>query len=340
MTIKYQFHFTPYQYSFNQPLRTSHGIWRVREGIIITLQETFGSRCRECGNEIGKGEIAPIPWFGSETLEDAIDFCSQLGNTVTEEDIIQIPDNLPACQFAFESALWEVERDGEMGRWGGGGYGGAWGAWGGGVDGEDREAFLNYSYLLPAGNQVLDCDLDRIIKSSQIRSINTFKWKIGVDPLAEEIAILQQLVARLPAQIKLRLDANGGLNLSEAHQLLKVTNEMPQVEFIEQPLPPTKFKEMMALAAEYQTSLALDESVTHIRQLQDSYHQGWRGVFVLKSAIAGRPSLLRQFCQQYPLDIVFSSVFETAVGRQAALKLAAELGNKQRAVGFGTDYYR
>ncbi len=339
MTIKYQFHFTPYQYSFNQPLRTSHGIWRVREGIIITLQETFGSRCRECGNEIGKGEIAPIPWFGSETLEDAINFCSQLGNTVTEEDIIQIPENLPACQFAFESALWEVKRDG--------------GAWEGGADGEDgeqgktgsrgrqgdEEDLLHYSYLLPAGNQVLDCDLDRIIKSSQTRSINTFKWKIGVAPPAEEIAILQQLISRLPAQIKLRLDANGGLNLSEARQLLKVTDEVPQVEFIEQPLPPTKFKEMMALAAEYQTSLALDESVTNIRQLQDSYHQGWRGVFVLKSAIAGRPYLLRQFCQQYPLDIVFSSVFETAVGRQAALKLAAELGNKQRAVGFGTAYY-
>ncbi len=39
MTIQYQFHFTPYRYSFNQPLRTSHGIWRVREGIIITLRD-------------------------------------------------------------------------------------------------------------------------------------------------------------------------------------------------------------------------------------------------------------------------------------------------------------
>ena len=150
---------------------------------------------------------------------------------------------------------------------------------------------------------------------------------------------MQQLISRLPDQIKLRLDANGGLTLSEANQLLNITDKMPQVEFIEQPLPPTKFNDMMALAAEYQTSLALDESVTNIRQLQDCYHQGWRGVFVIKSAIAGRPSWLRQFCQQHSLDLVFSSVFETAVGRQAALQLAGELGNKQRAVGFGTDYY-
>ncbi len=337
MTIQYQFNFTPYRYSFNQPLRTSHGIWRVREGIIITL-------C-DLDNRIGKGEIAPIPWFGSETREDALNFCSQLKNSLTEEDIIRIRDSLPACQFAFESALWEL-RDKETGSpkglaplrsasWGDG----EMRRWEDKEAGGDGEVLLNYCYLLPAGSQVLDCDFDKIIKSSQSLSINTFKWKIGVYPLAEEIAILQQLVSRLPTEIKLRLDANGGLTWAEAHRLLEVTDKMPQIEFIEQPLPPSQFKEMMTLAAEYQTPLALDESVTNIRQLQDCYHQGWRGVFVVKSAISGKPSLLRKFCQQHPLDIVFSSVFETSVGRQAALKLAAELGNKQRAVGFGTAYY-
>ncbi len=346
MTIQYQFNFTPYRYSFNQPLRTSHGIWRVREGLIITLRDPrlrsstrrgSGSPearlrrpLRDRDRNIGKGEIAPIPWFGSETLEDALNFCSQLGNTVTEEDIVHIPDSLPACQFAFESAIQGMrnkergisnEGDGATGRRG------------------DGEELLRYCYLLPAGNRVLDCDLEKIIKSSKTLLIDTFKWKIGVYPLAEEIAILQQLISRLPTQIKLRLDANGGLTLSEAHQLLKVTDKMPQVEFIEQPLAPSKFTEMMVLTARYQTSLALDESVTNISQLQDCYQKGWRGVFVIKSAIAGRPSLLRQFCQQHSLDLVFSSVFETSIGRQAALKLAAELGNKQRAVGFGTDYY-
>ena len=327
MTVQYQFNFTPYRYSFNQPLRTSHGIWRVREGIIIALCETFGSRCRDQrklvlhdrDHRIGKGEIAPIPWFGSETFEDALNFCSQLKNTITEEDIIRIRDSLPACQFAFESALGEL-RYKETGRWREKGAEGAG---------------LRYCYLLPAGNRVLDCDLDQIIRSSQTLLINTFKWKIGVYPLVEEINILQQLVSRLPSQIKLRLDANGGLTLSEAHQLLEVTDKIPQVEFIEQPLPPSKFSAMMALSAKYQTALALDESVTNIRQLQDCYQNGWRGVFVIKSAIAGKPSTLRQFCQQYPLDLVFSSVFETSVGRRAALKLAVELGNKQRAVGFG-----
>jgi O-succinylbenzoate synthase len=48
---------------------------------------------------------------------------------------------------------------------------------------------------------------------------------------------------------------------------------------------------------------------------------------------------LRQFCQQHEIDAVFSSVFETAIGRQTALQLAAELSRKNRAVGFGVDHF-
>jgi len=47
--------------------------------------------------------------------------------------------------------------------------------------------------------------------------------------------------------------------------------------------------------------------------------------FVIKAAIAGSPSRLRQFCREHEIDAVFSSVFETAIGTQAALKLAVEL---------------
>ncbi|MDR9404731.1 MAG: o-succinylbenzoate synthase, partial [Halothece sp. Uz-M2-17] len=66
------------------------------------------------------------------------------------------------------------------------------------------------------------------------------------------------------------------------------------------------------------------------------YEKGWRGIFVLKCAIAGSPRLLRQWCQQHQLDLVFSSVMETSVAREAVFRLAREL-NPQRALGFGID---
>ena len=155
--------------------------------------------------------------------------------------------------------------------------------------------------------------------------------------MAAEIKILQQLVNILPSQTKLRLDANGGLNFQQARKLLEVTDTLKAIEFVEQPLPPDNFTEIMQLSREYSTSLALDESVASYEQLKYAYQRGWRGVFVIKAAIMGFPSKLKKFCQDNSLDIVFSSVFETKIGRCAILKLAQKLYHP-RAVGFGVNH--
>ena len=96
--MHYKLQIFPYKRNFKQPLKTSHGIWRIREGIILKLTNKTG--------EIGLGEIAPLSWFGSETLSEALDFCHQLPKKITTETIFSIPDNLPSCKFGFESA-WE-----------------------------------------------------------------------------------------------------------------------------------------------------------------------------------------------------------------------------------------
>lgn len=143
----------------------------------------------------------------------------------------------------------------------------------------------------------------------------------------------------LPPGAKLRLDANGGLTLPEAKEWLEVTDKMKLVEFLEQPLPPQQFPNMLALSSNYKTSLALDESVASVKQLETCYYQGWKGIFVIKPAISGSPQRLRQFCYQNKIDAVFSSVFETSIGRKAVLRLAAELSSPHRAVGFGVKHW-
>ena len=284
-------------------MHTSHKIWRVRRGIIVSLTDTQG--------QTAQGEIAPIPWFGSEDINQAIQFCQQQGNTISLETIQSIPDSLPACQFGFESAFLTINQQLPS----------------------IKEDELNYCHLLPTGKKALEETYSSVTENE---TSPTFKWKIGVDEIATEIALLKQLIVQLPQNARLRLDANGGLTVDEAKRLLEFTETQSIIEFIEQPLPPSQFSEMIELGKNYNTSLALDESVANIKQLKNCYERGWRDVFVIKPLIAGFPSLLRQFCQQYSLDVVFSSVFETFVGRQAALKLAWELGNRSRAIGFGT----
>ncbi len=300
--------FRVYSRSFRQPLQTRHGQWAERQGIILRLRDGAG--------RVGFGEIAPIPWFGSETLEQAVDCCRQLSEDLltTGESwrsaIADIPDRLPACQFGFESALAMLDGD---------------------RDCQPEDAGPNsaqgWSALLPAGEAALSA-----WRSLWDQGFRTFKWKLGggSEPLAtSELAQLQRLRRALPRAAKLRLDANGGLSRESARRYLDQCDalgaEGAGIEFLEQPLPPEDFAVMQDLAQQYQTPLALDESVATLCQLRGYYQWGWRGVFVVKPAIAGSPTRLRQFCRAHPLDLVFSSALETPIGRQAGLRLAADV---------------
>jgi o-succinylbenzoate synthase len=301
---EFKFQFKLYQNNFKQPLQTHHGIWELREGIIISLTNSEGITTR--------GEIAPLPWFGSETMAQAVAFCQQLGHATTKEAILTIPDHLPCCQFALESAFLALDLE---------------------PTNENYPQDLDFCYLLPSGAEALTVWQDLY----QAHGATTFKWKIGVLTLSEEIKILKQLTTDLPSQVKLRLDANGGLNLAQAQQLLSVTDSLQSIEFIEQPLPPDDFANMLQLSQEHTTLLALDESVASFSQLEQADEQGWGGVYVIKAAIMGFPTRLRQFCQNHALDVVFSSVLETEVGREAVLKLIRQL-HHPRAIGFGIQH--
>jgi O-succinylbenzoate synthase len=318
----YQFDFRPYQRKFVHPVATSRGVWEIREGIILRLTDET--------NKVGWGEIAPISWFGSETLAQAWDFCCHLPQEITEETIFSIPDQLPACQFGFESALWQMEECNS------------------GRIADKRiplsphpaispspHPLLTHSALLPAGEAALQA-----WENLWQQGYSTFKWKIGVYPTPVELKILDLLTHSLPTSAKLRLDANGGLNQEEAKLWLESCDRLKvNIEFLEQPLCVDQFPVMLELSQRYQTAIALDESVATLPQLKYCFQQGWRGIFVIKPGIVGSPSRLRQFCQQHEIDAVFSSVFETAIGRKAALQVAVELSRHNRAIGFGINHY-
>ena len=314
--MQYQFDLRANQRPFKHPLSTSHGKWDVREGIILRLTAETG--------RVGWGEIAPISWFGSETLEQAWDFCQQLPSEISTETIFSIPAELPACQFGFESAL----------EWGESSQSKIPPPFSPLIKGGNPKSKIAYSYLLPAGEAALDS-----WQTPWNQGSRTFKWKIGVTQIEDELKVFDQLVQALPASTQLRLDANGGLSLQQAHQWLQASDEAGIVEFLEQPLTPKQFEGMLEMSSQYSTPIALDESVATLDQLEVCYQRGWRGIFVIKAAIAGSPKRLRQFCQKHDIDIVFSSVFETAIARQAALQLAAELSHPKRAVGFGVNHW-
>ncbi len=300
LVSNYQFAYSIYQRQFRQPLYTSHGKWEVRVGIIIHLTDDLGRS--------HQGEIAPIPWFGSESIDRASEWCRSIGDRITTAQIALIPDTLPACQFAVGSAISAVNEEISIDR-----------------------SHLKISALLPTGAGAIDA-----WQGLWLQGYTTFKWKIGVAPIAQEVAIWEQLMMALPLDAQLRLDANGGLNYLEASQWLQICSREPRIEFIEQPLPIEEIVATIELSQLYPTPIALDESIATWDKLQAVYRQGWRGIYVIKPGIAGFPWRLSNFIAEHQLDVVFSSVLETRIGRTAVLKLASQL-NLQRALGFGVE---
>lgn len=305
--------FRVYRRAFRQPLMTAHGVWSERRGILVQLTDVVG--------KTGYGEIAPLPWFGSETLEAAIALCQTLPESLELADIRAIAPTLPACQFGLESA-WDSLMQHDPTK----------------SDPLPDWEPSHLSALLPTGTRAI-----AVWKPLWNNGHRTFKQKIGVGELTAELTEFKELIGQLPPNARLRLDANGGLDWDTACRWLEQCAAHPQVEFLEQPLAPSQFDAMLKLAERFPTPLALDESVATLAQLRTCWQQGWRGVVVIKAAIAGFPSQLRAFCQRRSVDVVWSSALETAVARhyiQAHLVRLENSGNRpNRALGYGVAHW-
>ncbi|GAB4214312.1 MAG: o-succinylbenzoate synthase [Synechococcales cyanobacterium] len=163
--------------------------------------------------------------------------------------------------------------------------------------------------------------------------VTVVKVKIGVDSLPTEQAAL----ASLPTDLVIRLDANGGLSDAEAHNWLEWAALRPQIEFLEQPLPPVQINRMRQLAAHYPTPIALDESLITLEDLAQL--DDWPDIVVLKPSLLGSPIALKQYCQGQPVDGVISSALETAIGLAAVQRVGQHLApwlKHQRAWGLGS----
>lgn len=286
----------PYRLPLRAPLRTAHGAWTEREGLLVRLEDPAG--------RVGYGEIAPLPWFGTETLAEAGEICRKFGATVTDELLDAVPSRFGCVRFALAQARAQPAK----------------------VVGTVR---LPVAALLPAGREVLAA-LPAKLEAGYL----AFKWKVGVGAVDDELGIFDDLLAALPAYAKLRLDANGGWDRRQAAKWLARCAERP-VEFVEQPVNPGDEAALLGLAADFPVTLALDESVTGLAAAQRWQGQGWRGVFVLKPALTGPLAELAAWVAATKADIVLSSAIETALGRAAILRAALTQPLTQRALGFG-----
>ncbi|MEC7229765.1 MAG: o-succinylbenzoate synthase [Verrucomicrobiota bacterium] len=308
----------PYRRAFRQPLRTAHGEWTTREGFLVRVEQ---DGCT------GYGEVAPLPSFGSETLAEAKSFLEQLES----EPEMNTPANLPCCAFALSSAQIFAER--------------------GSLDLLKNEeapaqsasrAFVSrvtapprdYSVcaLLPSGSVAL-----RIAVEKSKAGYQNMKWKIGVEPIAEEISTARSLFDCLPSTVRLRFDGNAGLAISELEQWLEfLIPYRKRVDFIEQPLACGQ----EALMGDYMEAsgigIALDESLNVADYDRWLTPNAWSGALVIKAPLMGELSQLADRLAPVAKQVVFSSVFETGIGLENSLRLADSLPQVLHPIGYDT----
>ncbi len=139
----------------------------------------------------------------------------------------------------------------------------------------------------------------------------TLKLKINAQtPLTEVEAIL----SAAPSEATLRLDANGSLDLNAARTWADFVRGEKQIEFMEQPLAVGH----AGYASLGHNKIALDESFLAPGGMN------WSGPIVVKPALVGDWREFRQWRASHVGQIIYSSAFETAIGRQAALWFAAQ----------------
>lgn len=299
--MTYRFAYRRYSLAFRAPVRTAHGAWAQREGLILRFENEAGA--------ITWGEVAPIPWFGTETVDEAEALCRSWGEKVAIDALQALPSNYTALRSGLRMVMAGELKKSTAGH-----------------------AYLPVAAFLPAGREALA----QVEPKAEI-GFRTFKWKVGVASAADELAMLDDLLAKLPEGSKLRLDANGAWDRRTAERWLERCADRP-IEFIEQPVAANirgATDLLLGLAGDYPTPIGLDESLVVEGDVIHWLELGWSGFYIIKSALIGDLDGVLGRLSTAKSRVVFSSALETAVGAQAALRTALDFGGEARALGYG-----
>jgi O-succinylbenzoate synthase len=312
--MRYRFQFRRYRLPLRVAVRTAHGVWTEREGVIVRLapqeDEKRGAERRE--RSAGYGEAAVLPWFGTETADDVAAACREIGEWVEEERLAAVPKRLGCLRAAIGAARAALdERRVATG---------------------EKEPALGVAALVPAGRAALE----QIAAKAEM-GFRVFKWKVGTGDPRDEISLLDDVCAALPDGAKLRLDANGAWDRRTAERWLERCAERP-VDFVEQPIGTDARGAqdlLLGLANDYPTPIALDESLVGDGDVERWIAAGWPGIFVVKPSLLDDAAATVEKLEKARARVVFSSALETAVGARAALRLAFAWSGEKRALGFG-----
>ena len=170
-------------------------------------------------------------------------------------------------------------------------------------------------------------ELEKIVNS--FPGVTTFKVKVGTNA-DEDIARINALRSLRP-NAKIRIDANGLLNVDPAVSLLELVGD---IEYIEQPC--ATIEELRELKKRINVKVVGDEV---LRKAKDPFAIDLTGAvdyLMLKVQPLGGIKRVHQLAAHHKLPVVVSSALESAVGINYGLTLAASFEEMNFDCGLGT----
>ena len=176
-------------------------------------------------------------------------------------------------------------------------------------------------------------------RAKEREGFHFFKLKIGVKPLADEIAAAHAIREALGRKMPLCADANAGLTLANAKRYVERTRPA-KLTFIEQPLPHDDLLGLKALA-KLRLPIGVDESIHSLADVTANARVGAAGVSLKLIKLGGFTIAYEasKLCRRLRLKInVAAKIAESSIATAAAVHLACVVPNVDWGVSL-THFY-
>ncbi len=307
----------PLRLRFARPVTTARGVFTARSIVLLELRDQAG--------RVGYGEAAPWPGFGTETAEEAgalldaaaallCDLELQPGHWTP--DLSALLQHAPAARAAVQGALWDLAA-----RRAGAPLAMQLAACAGSNPDEVLRHVAVSALLVAVEPDALREEAARAAAAGH----RAVKLKLGIAPLAADVARVRAAREGLGDRVRLRGDANGAWSTSQALAALEALAEF-DLDYVEQPLHADDIDGLAALRRHAPVRIAADESVATEQGALRLLERAAADVVVLKPATLGGPARALELAAQARrsgVEVVFTHTFESAIGARHVLHCAA-----------------
>ncbi len=328
-----------YRLPLHEPLHLAGQTIHHREGLILRLEAENGAQ--------GFGEIAPLPGFSRETLEEARGICSGWLRPLRESSVPVYPIDIaggeaawnllpPSVQFGVSCAAATLKAS-------------ALGTDHDGLfPGPTRDSVALNALLIGTGDACVAAALD-----AKDDGYSAVKIKVGRGVLDEEAETVIAVREAVGPDMAIRLDANRAWSFQEAERFMTRVRDA-KIEYIEE--PSDYWKLFFSLRLYARTPYAVDETLQDFRRVfhegghaqpgEPEEHQHLRQALKRASAHIIKPTLIgglrhvSRFVNEctvpWGATAVISSSFESGLGLALLANLAATLPIGDTPIGLDT----